>query len=223
MLERRWNARNAIQEFQLQIAFAKPYYNCLLKKQGTLSFAIRLSWRQVTVAIRQFLTKRNAIYTLPVALSPTRTASVIPTPRPQKGVWWTTALKVCLFLFFLLLRSLTTWGIEPGSAQHIIYSLYQLLLSNTIRSKTTLLASSQMVSCQDIFSPLREPQNGTRSAFNPEKGTSIIQRLNYRGVSVRIGVRFQTKRCMFLFPAALMSSLCLNYVPVAWSKAARDA
>jgi hypothetical protein len=85
VLERK-DARNAIQEFQLQIAFAVPYYNCLLEKLRTLSFAVRLSWRQVTVAIRQFLTKRNAIYTLPVALSRTRTALVIPIPRPRTGV-----------------------------------------------------------------------------------------------------------------------------------------
>jgi len=109
--------------------------------------------------------------------------------------------------FFLLLRSLTTWGIEPESAQHVTYSLYQLSFSNTIRSKTMLLASSQMVSSQDIFSPLREPQNGTRNAFNSEKGSLILQRLNYRRVSVHIGVRFQTKVHVSLFR-------CLNIVSV---------
>jgi len=38
-------------------------------------------------------------------------------------------------VFSPLLRSSTTSGIEPGSAQRITYSLYQLLFSNTIRSK----------------------------------------------------------------------------------------
>jgi len=112
------------------------------------------------------------------------------------------------------------------------YSLYQLLFSNTITSKTTLLESSQMVSCQDIFTPLQEPQNGTRSVFNPEKVISVIQRLNYRRVGVHIGARFQIK-------AHVPLSRCLNIISVSqpysyriykrmwgsvsWGKAARDA
>ena len=128
VLERRRNARNAIQEFQLQIAFAEPYYNCLLKKQGTLSFATRLSWRQVTVAIRQFLTKRNAIYTLPVALSPTRTVSVIPTPRQRKGVWWTTAFKTPPPLFSLVVA--ITWNVGNRTRECPVHNL--LTLSTTV-------------------------------------------------------------------------------------------
>jgi len=114
----------------------------------------------------------------------------------------------------LLLRSPATSGIEPGSAQHITYSLYQLLFSNIIRNKTTILESSQMVSCQDIFSLLQEPQNGTRYIFNPAKSSSsVIRRLNYSLVSVHFG--FASKpRHMFVFPLALIASPCPNHIPI---------
>jgi hypothetical protein len=52
------------------------------------------------------------------------------------------------------------------------YSLYQLLFINTIRRKTTLIATIPMVFCQDVFSLLRELQNETRSIFNPAKGVA---------------------------------------------------
>lgn len=139
VLKTRWNIWNAIPEFQLQIALTKLRYNCLLKKQRTSSVAIRLSLRQVTVAIRQFLTKRNAIYTLSVALSPTRTTSVIPILMPRKEVLRMKALEPSLFVLVVGIYSKV--GNRTPDCGSKAYSLYGLLCSNITRRKAMVCPS----------------------------------------------------------------------------------
>ena len=158
---------------------------------------MRLSQRQEAAAIRQFLTKRNAIYTLSVALSPTRTASVIAILRPQKEAPWLRAFFVLMIVIFF-----NIWNRTQGCPTHSIITVWPLthMVLSAYFDFVGCDGSAAIATGQGLDTPRIESRWGEIFSIRPDRPCGLPSLL-YNGYRV-------------FFPGVKRQRPCANLPPL---------